>query len=71
VWLSRVVQMESRYENVSEFCESLYAENVRSPYLLAFMIDILEYRLESKLCQDAPQTLRWAVEVFASFHFNI
>jgi len=66
LWLCSVIQVESRYEDVSEFCESLYAENVRSPYLLAFMIDILENRLETKLCQDAPQTLRWAVQVFTS-----
>jgi len=68
VWLCSVVQVEGRYEDVSEFCESLYAENVRSPYLLAFMIDILENRLETKQCEDVPQTLQWAVEVLTSYH---
>ena len=58
-----VVQIESRYEDVSEFCENLYSENIRSPYLLAFMIDILEERLETKACQDCPQTLQRAMEV--------
>jgi len=65
LWLCSVVQVEGRYEDVSEFCESLYAESIRSPYLLAFMIEILESRLESKECQDMPQTLQWAVEVFS------
>jgi len=59
----RVVQVEGRYEDVSEFCESLYADDIRSPYLLAFMIDLLEDRLESKTCQDAPQILGHALEV--------
>ena len=58
-----VVQTESRFEDVSEFCDNLYAENVRSPYLLAFMIDLLEDRLETGSCQDSPQTLRRALEV--------
>jgi len=65
-----VVQLESRYEDVSEFCEGLYAENVRSPYLLAFMVDILENRLDTQSCDDAPQTLRWAAEVLASCLFS-
>ena len=58
-----MVQTESRFEDVSEFCDNLYAENVRSPYLLAFMIDLLEDRLETGSCQDSPQTLRRALEV--------
>jgi len=58
-----VVQIESRYEDVNEYCENLYAENIRSPYLLAFMIDILEDQLETKSCQDTPQTLGRALEV--------
>ena len=58
-----IVQVESRYEDVIEFCENLYAENVRSPYLLGFMIEILEERLETQSCEDAPRTLHRALEV--------
>jgi len=59
----RVVEVESRYEDVNEFCENLFADNVRSPYLLAFMIDILEDQLETKSCQDVPRALCRAIEV--------
>ena len=64
--LCSVVQVEGRYEDVSEFCDGLYMENIRSPYLLAFIIDLLEDRLETATCQDAPQTLRRALEVHLS-----
>jgi len=58
-----VVQVESRFNDVVEFCDNLYDEKVRSPYLLAFMIDILEDQLETKSCRDGAQALRRAVEV--------
>ena len=68
--LFSVVQVESRYEDVNAFCDNLYAENIRSPYLLAFMIDILEDRLETQSCQDTPQTLCRAFEVPVCPVFN-
>jgi len=66
-----VVQVESRFEDVNEFCENLYTENVRSPYLLAFMIDLLEDRLETKSCQDCPQSLCRALEVPAICFYTL
>ena len=59
-----MVEVEGRYEDVAEFCDNLYnVDNVRSPYLLSFMIDVYEHRLETKSCRDAPRTLRRALEV--------
>ena len=52
-----------RSDGVMEFCENLLSKSIRSPHLLAFMIDCFEEMLEERDCEDQDATLRRALEV--------
>jgi len=66
----RIIQQNGNYSDVSLFCETLFNEPIRSPYLLAFMIDGLEDQLESK-SGDSQLFLERALEVELSSYYYI
>ncbi len=58
-------QMASQ-SGVSEFCQELYDKSIRSPYLLAFMVDMYEEQLEQQAASGDHQridTLNKATQV--------
>ena len=52
----------STYPGLMDFCQQLYDDRYRSPYLIACMIDAHEEMLENNNC-DREHTLMKAVEV--------
>lgn len=59
VLLDRQLQ---NYPSVLEFCQQLYDDRYRSPYLMAYMIDTYEEMLEQG-CDKKEETLKKADEV--------
>lgn len=55
----------STYPGLMDFCQQLYDDRYRSPYLIACMIDAHEEMLENNNC-DREQTLMKAVEMCTS-----
>ncbi|XP_013383155.1 protein farnesyltransferase/geranylgeranyltransferase type-1 subunit alpha [Lingula anatina] len=55
----------SQYPGLMEFCHKLYQENIRSPHLLAFMIDCYENMLELKK-DDKQAALNQALKMCES-----
>jgi len=57
-----------RQPSIMDFCTDLYNKNIRSPYLLAFMVDLYEDMLQSGACDDQGilQKVRDLCEVLAS-----
>ncbi|XP_053407635.1 protein farnesyltransferase/geranylgeranyltransferase type-1 subunit alpha-like isoform X2 [Mercenaria mercenaria] len=51
-----------KYPSVLEFCQQLYDDRYRSPYLIAYMIDTYEEMLEQG-CKDKMGTLKKAEEL--------
>lgn len=52
----------SQYPGLKEFCQGLYDKSVRSPHLLACMIDTYEEMLEMK-CDNSDAVLQKALEL--------
>ena len=52
----------STYPGIVAFCTKLYEGNIRSPYLLGFMIDYHEEMLE-RGCEDDEDVLNSALDV--------
>ena len=50
------------YPGLSEFCQDLYEKNIRSPYLMSFIVDCCEEMLENK-CGDKDKILQKALNV--------
>lgn len=55
----------STYPGLMDFCQQLYDDRYRSPYLIACMIDAHEEMLENNNC-DKESTLKKAVQVWLS-----
>lgn len=53
------------YPGLLEFCEELFSQSVRSPYLMGFMVEIYEDKLQSK-CSDKAEVLEKAVKLCES-----
>lgn len=49
------------YPGLGEFCQTMYDKQLKSPYLLAFMVDMCEDKLDDGVDKEA--TLTKAVEV--------
>lgn len=52
----------SKYPGIMEFCQGLYDQSIRSPHLLACMVDIYEEKLELG-CDNPEGTLDKALKV--------
>jgi protein farnesyltransferase/geranylgeranyltransferase type-1 subunit alpha len=63
-YLRGVIQEQGKFtSDVRKFCEDLFSvESIRSPYLLAFMVDCLEEQLESQ-DGDTKLTLERAIQL--------
>lgn len=52
----------SKYPGLMEFCQQLFEDRYRSPYLIACMIDAYEEMLEQN-CQEKDDVLQKATKV--------
>ena len=59
-----------KYPQVADFCQELYDAHIRSPYLLAFMVDLVEEELQLG-ATDAGTKLERAQEVGMSTVFSL
>ena len=55
----------SAYQDVMDFCSGLHDKEIRSPYLLAYMLDVYSDKLEQAGAADEgrSETLSKALEV--------
>ena len=60
----------STYPGLIEFCLKLYEDQIRSPYLIACMIDTYEEMLELG-CNDKNNVLKKVLEVYTMFSFTL
>ena len=56
----------SKYPALLAYCLDLYGKNIRSPYMLAFMVDFYEDQLEVETSDNKQETLQKAIDVSIS-----